>query len=85
MQNIYGFTASNGVHFIAVRKDDLIAFYDARFPKCQRDNIPAQFVSRYYVETLAQHEGGLNLEGSEPEWKIDSASFQAVKKHLIGA
>lgn len=87
MQNIFGFTAKNGVHFIATRTEKegktLIAFYDARFPQCQRDNIPAQFVSRYYAETLAEHNGGLNLEGSEPDWKIDGKSFALVKDALI--
>ena len=90
-QHIYGFTAENGVNFIAIRGEingkPTIEFYDARYPNCQRSemHIPAQFVSSYYIETLAEKDEntGLNLHGGVDCWVIDAASLAAVKKAMI--
>lgn len=89
MQQIFGFTAANGVHFIALvhtkNERPIIQFFDARYPHCKSPltAIPAQFVSEYYTATLANHVGGLCLEGGIDDWYIDAASVEAVKKALI--
>lgn len=89
MQQILGFTAANGIHFIALSIElngmQAIQFFDARFPECKSPltKIPGQFVSEYYASTLALHEGGLCLEGGIDDWHIDAASVEAVKKALI--
>ncbi len=37
-----------------------------------------QFVSRYYVKTLSNVEGGLSLDGGVPEWTLDAACVRPV-------
>ncbi|RLF56017.1 MAG: hypothetical protein DRN27_10025 [Thermoplasmata archaeon] len=39
-----------------------------------------QFVSRYYVKTILDHEYGhdLNLDGGIPEWSIDANSMTTI-------
>ncbi len=89
MQKILGFTAANGIHFIALCHDKndqpIIQFFDARYPECKSPltAIPGQFVSEYYANTLRNHVGGLCLEGGIDDWYIDAASVEAVKKALI--
>ena len=89
MQKILGFTAANGIHFIALSIElngkHAIEFFDTRYPECKSPltKIPGQFISHYYADTLANHEGGLCLEGGVDDWQIDAASVELVKRALI--
>jgi len=58
----------------------VVEFYDAR-----HDFDPeGQFVSRYYVETLLEdEEGGLDLMGYEPSWKLDHFDMKKVRSYLL--
>ena len=44
----------------------LVEFYDTRYEHTDF----GQFVSRYLIATLLGGDGGLNLDGCEPEWTI---------------
>lgn len=54
-----------------------IEFYDATYSNC---GPLGQFVSRYYLKTLAERDphDGLNLQGGVPEWQIDAAALTAA-------
>jgi hypothetical protein len=41
-----------------------------------------QFVSRYYVETLLGHEGGLCLDGGISDWQVSAGNMVQIKKWL---
>lgn len=71
-----------GLDFCLTHDDDkpMIEFYDARYQHTEF----GQFVSRYYVETLRDHVGKLNLYSSIPEWTVSAAGMQKVKQ-LISA
>ena len=53
----------------------LVEFYDGRFPHTEF----GQFISRYYADNILSHEGGLDLEFSVPDWKIDADSMRYVR------
>jgi len=71
-----------GLQFCLTHDKDepMIESYDARYPHTEF----GQFVTRYYVQTLRDHEGGLDLHGGVPEWKVSAAGMQQVKQ-LISA
>jgi hypothetical protein len=62
-------------------KEDTIEFYDSRYPHTP----DGQFITRYYVSTLSLKDygrpqgSGLDLYGSEPDWKIDGRVFAMVR------
>lgn len=98
------FTAANGVTFV-VRlveagevyglrgclthegHDPLVEFYDTRH---QTEASPlGQFVSRYYLSTLAGNRDqlemrGLDLDGGVASWKVDHLTVRAVFAWLRG-
>jgi hypothetical protein len=42
-----------------------------------------QFVSRYYISTIADGQrGGLDLMGYEPKWKMDAPVMDSVRSYL---
>ena len=53
--------------------EQLVEFWDTKH---------SQFVSRYYVETLLSHKGGLNLHGGVPEWEISASGMAEVVEYL---
>jgi len=65
-----------GLNDVLVNDDDqaLIEFWDtSTFEE-------GQFVSRYFAETILDHEfgHGLNLDGGIPEWSIDANSMTTI-------
>jgi len=57
----------------------LAEFYDSTYPHTEH----GQFVSRYYVDTLLEHEGALCLDGGNAEdWTLSAAEFAAAKQVL---
>ena len=59
----------------------LVEFYDARY-----DFTPGlgQFVTRYYVDTIKEHQGGLILDGGVPDWTISASNVSDVQRWLEG-
>jgi len=56
----------------------LVEFYDTRYGHTDF----GQFVSRYYVSTIMQHEGGLCLYGGIPDWQVSAELIERVKKWI---
>lgn len=54
-----------------------VEFYDLRQDP-DKFGPRGQFVSRYYVETLFKHHGGINLDGGVPSWYIDNEPMTQV-------
>ena len=48
------------------------------------DNKHDQFVSRYDYMTMLQHDGGLDLQGDVPAWKVSAEGIDKVKWFLLG-
>ena len=63
----------------------MIEFYDVRyhFDKTSDGIILGQFVNRYYVDTIKNHEGGLDLMGGVDGWKLDADAMQSVHNLLV--
>jgi len=57
------------------KDEPMIEFYDARYPHTEF----GQFVSRYYVETLRGHTGGLILDGGIPAWTVSASGMEQVQ------
>jgi hypothetical protein len=64
-----------GVSFNVVRNTsegkDVVEFYDTRFPHTPF----GQFVSSYYLKTIKGCNGGLDLSGGIPDWKVSAAGM----------
>ena len=61
--------------------EPVIEFYDSRYPHTKF----GQFVSRYYVSTLLDHDGGLCLDGgNRDEWTVSSQDMKTVRDYLCG-
>lgn len=59
----------------------MVEFYDASVgPKFFGER--GQFVSRYYVDTLLKHRGGLTLDGGVPEWVLDAGAVEQAQRHV---
>lgn len=56
----------------------LVEFYDTRYEHTDL----GQFVSRYLLDTLTSGEGGLNLDGCEPEWTIHRPCMNRIRDWL---
>lgn len=59
-------------------EEPLVEFYDTRYEHTDL----GQFVSRYFIDTLADGEGGLNLDGCEPEWTIHRPCMHRIRDWL---
>ena len=56
----------------------LVSFFDGRYEHTDY----GQFVSSYYIETLLETDGGLDLCGHEPSWKISASAMNRIRKYL---
>lgn len=56
----------------------LVEFYDTRHEHTDF----GQFVSRYFLETLIDGEGGLNLQGGVPMWSINEPCMNRIRDWL---
>lgn len=55
----------------------MIEFYDATYAGRPEFGPRGQFVSRYYLGTLAEDAGrGLDMHGGVPEWKINGTNVR---------
>ena len=70
-------------NFCLMHNDErpMIEFYDSRYPHTKF----GQFVSRYYVGTLLDHDGGLCLDGGNPdEWSVNAKDMKTVRNYISG-
>ena len=58
--------------------EPLVEFFDTRYEHTDL----GQFVSRYFIDTLTGGEGGLNLDGCEPEWTIHRPCMHRIRDWL---
>lgn len=58
--------------------DPLVEFYDSRYPHTEF----GQFVSRYFVSDLINHDRGLILDGGIPDWSISASGMKQVVEFL---
>ena len=58
--------------------EPLVEFYDSRYPHTEF----GQFVSRYFVSTLINHDRGLVLDGGIPAWSISASGMKQVVEFL---
>jgi len=58
--------------------EPLVEFYDTRYEHTDL----GQFVSRYFLETLIDGEGGLNLQGGVPMWSINEPCMNRIRDWL---
>ena len=56
----------------------LVEFYDTRYEHTDL----GQFVARYSLGTLTREEGGLNLDGCEPDWAINRPCMHRIRDWL---
>jgi hypothetical protein len=56
----------------------MVEFYDSRYPHTEY----GQFVSRYYVSTLIDHNCDLTLDGGVPEWSVSANGMKQVVEYL---
>lgn len=68
-----------------IAKEPMIEFYDRRYPHTEL----GQFVTRYYVETLAHPDAaefyesvGLVLDGGALSWQVSPANLRLVRDQL---
>ena len=57
----------------------LVEFYDTRYEHTDL----GQLVSRYFIDTLIDGEGGLYLDGCEPEWTIHRPCMNRIRDWLL--
>jgi len=56
----------------------LVEFYDTRYEHTDL----GQFVTRYFLGTLIDGEGGLNLQGGVPTWSINEPCMNRIRDWL---
>ena len=65
------------------QEEPLVEFYDGDYDFEPWLGIKGQFVSRYYVSTLLEHDsGGIDLYGGQPERQINAQEFSYVRQWL---
>ncbi len=78
---------SNGIPFNVVlhlnsENKQVVSFYDARYDFTEY----GQFTGgSYYLEDIADHEGGLCLHGGVSDWNIDEKGMKQVVNWLAKA
>ena len=73
---------------LTYEKDEpVVEFYDADNPytiDAPSGTVLGQFVSRYYISTIADGgSGGLDLMGYEPKWKMNALVMDNVRAYLM--
>lgn len=56
----------------------LVEFYDTRYEHTDL----GQFVTRYFLGTLIDGDGGLNLDGGVPSWNINEPCMNRIRDWL---
>jgi hypothetical protein len=71
-----------GLNFALTHNEDmpLVEFYDSRFAHTEY----GQFVSRYYLDTIIDHDDGLNLDAGVSAWTVPAEAMAEVVKTLKG-
>lgn len=70
-----------GLNFSLTHNEDmpLVEFYDSRYPHTEY----GQFVSRYYLDTIINHEGlGLSLDAGVTAWTVPAEAMSGLIKTL---
>lgn len=70
-----------GLNFSLTHNEDmpLVEFYDSRYPHTEY----GQFVSRYYLDTIINHEGsGLSLDAGVTAWTVPAEAMSELIKTL---
>lgn len=69
-----------GFNFCLTNNDEepYVEFYDTRYGHTDF----GQFVGRYYMSTIMEHEGGLCLDGEVSDWQVSGKLIKRVKKWL---
>jgi hypothetical protein len=64
-------------------KAPMVEFYDSRYNHADFQN-RGQFVSRYYISTLAesQYPNGLCLDGGIPAWSVSADGMKQVLEYI---
>lgn len=57
----------------------LVEFYDRRY----NFTPDGKFVSRYYLDTMLEHSGGLNLHGGVESSTLNSVTWKTVREWLF--
>jgi hypothetical protein len=68
----------NGRPWIVALVGSTLKFYDARF---EHDNL-GQFVASYYVSTIMEVDGGLDLYGGVPSWSLSPSAMRRIQAWL---
>lgn len=71
---------SYGAYHSLIADKPMVEFYDVRY----KHTPLGQFVSRYNLDTMLEHEGGLNLDGGIPNWSLCPYQFIIFKEWLKG-
>ena len=61
--------------------DPMVEFYDSRYQNAEFGQF-GQFISRYRINTLIDHNHGLNLYGGEPDWSVSADGMKQVIEYL---
>ena len=65
------------------KAEPIVEFYDQEFNHNPWLGVKGQFISRYNLSTLLDHEsGGTDLYGGQPKWQIDYREFWYVRQWL---
>ena len=59
-------------------EEPLVEFFDTRYEHTDL----GQLVTRYYLNTLVERDGGLILDCVDPSWKIQAACMNRVRDWL---
>ena len=63
--------------------EPLVEFYDGDYDHNPWLGVKGQFISRYNLSTLLDHEsGGIDLDGGQPKWQIYYQEFWYVRQWL---
>lgn len=69
-----------GLNFSLTHNEDmpLVEFYDSRYPHTEY----GQFVSRYYLDTIINHDEGLSLDAGVTAWTVPADAMSELIKTL---
>lgn len=63
---------------------ECIEFYDDRYKDSTYfDSKLGQFISRYYIDSILDHIGGLCLDGMVDDWNVSSENISDIKIFIL--